>query len=64
MNTKKMLSAFLLSATIFSVGSISPSYASNISFSDVPPNFWGYQNIQWAVNNQVVDGYPDGAFQT
>lgn len=63
MKTKKILSALILSASIFSFAQISPSYASNISFTDVPPNFWGYQNIQWAINNQVIDGYPDGTFK-
>ncbi|MBE1441657.1 S-layer homology domain-containing protein [Paenibacillus sp. OAS669] len=28
-----------------------------------PTNFWGYANIQWGINNQVVDGYPDGTFK-
>nr|WP_275983771.1 S-layer homology domain-containing protein [Paenibacillus hamazuiensis] len=40
-----------------------PSYAAGLSFKDVSPEFWGYANIQWAIDNKLVDGYPDGTFK-
>lgn len=42
---------------------ISTKVASGVSFKDVTADFWGYANIQWAIDNQVVDGYPDGTFK-
>jgi len=32
-------------------------------FPDVPSNHWAYSTIQWAVDNDVVNGYPDGTFR-
>lgn len=58
---KTMLSVCLLSA-VMSVLNPSPSLAGTPSFKDVTADFWGYQNIQWAVDNQLLDGYPDGTF--
>lgn len=58
-----MLTAAMLSATIFSMSNLSPSYANGITFKDMSNDFWGYENIQWAINNQVDDGYPDGTFK-
>ena len=37
--------------------------AEEIPFKDVPLNHWGYSHIQWAVAQDVVDGYPDGTFK-
>jgi hypothetical protein len=59
---KKILSIAILSVSIMGMSSI-PSYASSILFKDVPPNFWGYQNVQWAIDNKIVDGYSDGTFK-
>jgi len=33
------------------------------AFPDVPSNHWAYSTIQWAVDNDVVNGYPDGTFR-
>jgi hypothetical protein len=32
-------------------------------FSDVPPSFWGYADIQKAYQIGFIKGYPDGTFQ-
>lgn len=37
--------------------------AEEIPFKDVPLNHWGYSHIQWAVEQDVVDGYSDGTFK-
>jgi hypothetical protein len=58
----KFLSIALLSAGMFS-SSLSALHANGISFKDVPADFWGKAAIQWAVDNKVVDGYPDGTFK-
>lgn len=42
---------------------LTPAKADAVSLKDVPTNFWGYANIQWGVNNQVVDGYQDETFK-
>jgi S-layer homology domain. len=34
-----------------------------VAFPDVPSNHWAYSTIQWAVDNNVVNGYPDGTFR-
>jgi hypothetical protein len=33
------------------------------TFSDVPPDFWAYQHIEYAASQGVVEGYPDGTYQ-
>jgi hypothetical protein len=58
----KVLTTIILSASFFHMNVI-PSEASEISFEDVSNNFWGYANIQWALINKLVDGYPDGTFK-
>jgi hypothetical protein len=42
-----------------------PVYAETLSFSDVPANHWAWKNntIQWAVEKQIVSGYPDHTFK-
>lgn len=37
--------------------------ADETPFKDVPFSHWGYSHIQWAVEQDVVDGYPDGTFK-
>lgn len=32
-------------------------------FSDVPRDHWAYDTIQWAVEQKIVNGYPDGTFK-
>lgn len=38
-------------------------FASNPFFSDISKSYWGYSGVQWAVDNQVATGYPDGEFK-
>ena len=33
------------------------------SFSDVPPTHWAYKHIEYAVSQNVVQGYEDGTYQ-
>jgi Tol biopolymer transport system component len=33
------------------------------TFSDVPPDFWAYKQIEYAVSQNVVEGYPDDTCQ-
>ncbi|MDQ1911819.1 S-layer homology domain-containing protein [Paenibacillus sp. GD4] len=59
--TINTLAVLTLSAGLMGLSG-TPVKADPLSFSDVPPQFWGYAPIQWAVDRKVVDGYPDGTF--
>lgn len=37
--------------------------ASSIGFSDVPPSYWAYQDINKALTNGWIKGYSDGTFR-
>ncbi|NRF95961.1 S-layer homology domain-containing protein [Paenibacillus frigoriresistens] len=39
------------------------TFANESSFSDVSRDYWAYSNIQWAMNHNVINGYPDGTFK-
>lgn len=56
------MATVMLSAALFGANS-NTMQASAINFSDVSASFWGHSNIQWAIENKVVDGYPDGSFK-
>jgi hypothetical protein len=58
---KKHLRVVILSVSM--MGLFGTSYASGVAFKDVPTEFWGNASIQWAIDNKVVDGYPDGTFK-
>jgi hypothetical protein len=60
-NNKNYLRVAILSVSV--MGLFGTSYASVVTFKDIPNNFWGNANIQWAIDNKVVDGYPDGTFK-
>ncbi|GIP35173.1 S-layer homology domain-containing protein [Paenibacillus sp. J2TS4] len=32
-------------------------------FTDVTKDYWGYDSIVWATEQDIVDGYPDGTFK-
>lgn len=55
----------LLGAVTFpqSNASAASIYAKDMPFLDIPATFWGSANIQWAVENQIVEGYADGTFK-
>lgn len=38
-------------------------YTQTNHFADVNEDDWFYETILWAMNNQLVQGYPDGTFQ-
>jgi len=59
---KVMLATALIASTITSFTSQS-SYAQDIAFHDITTTFWGYSNIEWALNNHIIEGYPDGTFK-
>ncbi|HHY66008.1 MAG TPA: S-layer homology domain-containing protein [Alicyclobacillus sp.] len=45
------------------LAALAPVAASAASFSDVSLSYWGYATINWAADNGVVVGYPDGTFK-
>lgn len=55
----------LLGAVTFpqSNASAASAYAKDMPFLNIPATFWGSANIQWAVENQIVEGYADGTFK-
>lgn len=52
----------MLSSAIYAAN-LNTTKASAASFNDVSTSFWGYSNIQWDIENKVIDGYPDGSFK-
>ncbi|MDQ0876066.1 hypothetical protein QFZ77_004725 [Paenibacillus sp. V4I3] len=58
----KIMATVLLSAALFFTN-LNTTQASAITFNDVSPSFWGNSNIQWAIENNIVDGYPDNSFK-
>jgi hypothetical protein len=59
----KLLPITMLLCACFMSANLSVSYANAVAFKDVPAAYWGYASIQWAVDNKIVDGYPDGTFK-
>ncbi|MEC0227185.1 S-layer homology domain-containing protein [Paenibacillus alba] len=59
---KKQVLLILLSLQMVSTCATA-SGASSESFSDISNSFWGYPHIQWALDNEVIEGYPNGTFQ-
>lgn len=60
---KKIIQTAFLSLSIFYCLSFNPVSAESNSFQDVSHTFWGYSSIQWALENKIIDGYPDGTFK-
>lgn len=62
---KRNLKRMIMSCLVLLLGSASAGYAepnmdsNHITFSDVSPSFWGYQTIQWGVQEKIITGYPD-----
>ncbi|MBP2001382.1 hypothetical protein J2Z69_002425 [Paenibacillus shirakamiensis] len=59
---QKFLSAGFLSLSILNLN-VASSYAGELTFKDVKADYWGYPNIKWAMDNNIVHGYPDGSFK-
>jgi len=58
---KKGLCIALTAGLSWSLGS-SLADAKMTSFKDVPSQYWGYTAIQWGVQEQIIQGYPDQTF--
>jgi len=59
---KTFIIAITLLCGVLSGAPLQPAEAAE-AFPDVPSNHWAYSTIQWAVDNDVVNGYPDGTFR-
>ncbi|OPA78715.1 hypothetical protein BVG16_12755 [Paenibacillus selenitireducens] len=59
---KRQICVAILSISMLCIN-LGPTYAKGTSFSDVTAEYWGYASIQWAFENKIVDGYPDGTFK-
>jgi len=59
---RKMMVSIGVASCIFCLSGVA-SYANDTSFTDIPKDYWAYPDIQWAVDHQVVNGYPDGTFK-
>lgn len=60
---KKILLSLTATTLLFTGLSFGTAKANDISFKDVSSDFWGFSNIQWAIENKIIDGYPDGTFK-
>jgi len=49
--------------TIPNISAEAPANASQNPYPDVVASRWSASKIQWAKDNQIVKGYPDGSFQ-
>lgn len=62
--TQKLKQAVACSAIAALALGAAPAYAAGNSwFTDIPANHWAYKTIQWAQENQIVQGYQDGTFR-
>ncbi|MEF2966705.1 S-layer homology domain-containing protein [Paenibacillus sp. M1] len=52
----------LISAVMIGLNA-GPVFAGKVLFQDVSPSYWGYEGIQWAIENKVVTGYSDDQFR-
>ncbi|MBP1993627.1 CAP and S-layer homology domain-containing protein [Paenibacillus eucommiae] len=60
---KGKITSLSLLIVLFVIVSLVPAYAEDSQFTDLKPTHWAYSAIQWAYENKVVDGYPDGTFK-
>ncbi|UJF36417.1 S-layer homology domain-containing protein [Paenibacillus hexagrammi] len=51
-----------MSAAIYALN-MHPVLAEDISFRDIPTDFWGFSSIRWAVESKIVEGYSDDTFR-
>lgn len=52
--------SLLLAMTVATIG---PSFANTTAFTDVPTDFWAYEQINRCVQDGIVGGYNDGTFR-
>ncbi|MGN7170824.1 S-layer homology domain-containing protein [Paenibacillus cellulositrophicus] len=63
MTTLRRIAVFMSTAIFATSLALSSAKADSVSLPGVRSNHWAYSTIQWAVNNGVVKGYPDGSFK-
>lgn len=63
--TREQLVSMVIGAvgTIPNVSAQAPASASQNPYPDVVASRWSASKIQWAKDNQIVKGYPDGTFR-
>lgn len=63
--TREQLVSMVIGAvgTIPNIPAEAPATASQNPYPDVVASRWSATKIQWAKDNQIVKGYPDGSFQ-
>ncbi|WP_223067332.1 S-layer homology domain-containing protein [Paenibacillus caui] len=59
---QKFWIAAFISSIIVSSNAV-PTFAGDTSFQDISKSYWGYADIQWAIERKVTTGYPDGKFR-
>jgi hypothetical protein len=60
---RKKLAVVVITLGVLTLNVVGSSFAQSTLFKDVPMTFWGFQNVQWAIDNKIIDGYPDGTFK-
>lgn len=48
---------------VFFIGELFSSSASAQSFKDIPQSYSGYDSIEWAVKQKIIQGYTDGTYR-
>lgn len=63
--TREQLVSMVIEAlgTMEEVNATVPAQVTSSPYSDVDPSRWSTAKIQWAKENQIVTGYPDGTFR-
>ena len=62
MKMKGFILTFVLSL-VFVFGSGQLNIDANTSFEDVPTSFWGYSEINYLSDQEIITGYPNQTFQ-
>jgi PKD repeat protein len=62
--TRDQMAVYIARALLMPNGDAGiPDPESPPTFSDVPPDHWAYKQIEYAVSQNVVQGYPDGSYR-
>lgn len=57
------ISALLVTAPMSAVANETQVNLNKIVFNDVSEAQWSYSAVQWGIDNQIVNGYPDGSYK-
>lgn len=60
----KRIIVFLTTLLIFLCPFVSNGQAATKNFTDVSEQHWAFDDINWAVNEGLIKGYPDGTFKS